>query len=136
MESRGRAMTTDLSPTGLAGPRPRRHGSPRRGGQTQTEPRVVACYSVLDTIMTASGFDDLTEGIYEGDPHRSYEAAQARKADGAPGQGRLRAGLTIARHRVRLWPDLEGGRRPGRGCDGNHRVPKAGAGAGDGPDST
>ena len=30
--------------------------------------------------MNASGFDDLTEGMYEGDPRRSYEEAQARKA--------------------------------------------------------
>jgi cyclopropane-fatty-acyl-phospholipid synthase len=46
-----------------------------------TSPRVVACYSVLDSFMPACGFDDLTDGMYEGDPHRPYEAAQARQAE-------------------------------------------------------
>jgi len=46
-----------------------------------TAPGVVACYSVLDSFMPECGFDDLTEGMFEGDPHRSYEAAQARQAE-------------------------------------------------------
>jgi cyclopropane fatty-acyl-phospholipid synthase-like methyltransferase len=51
-----------------------------RKSETPTDPRVVACYSVLDTIMLAAGFEDLTEGVYEGDPTRTYAAAQERKA--------------------------------------------------------
>jgi cyclopropane fatty-acyl-phospholipid synthase-like methyltransferase len=46
-----------------------------------TEPRVVACYSVFDRIFPACGFTDLTDGMYEGDPHRPYEQAQARQAE-------------------------------------------------------
>jgi cyclopropane-fatty-acyl-phospholipid synthase len=42
---------------------------------------VVACYSVLDYFMPACGYDDFTEGMYEGDPHRPYEAAQAWQAE-------------------------------------------------------
>ena len=75
-------MTINNPPTRPAEPRPHRVvPEARRSGRGLTAPRVVACYSVLDTIMTACGFDDLTEGMYEGDPHRSYEAAQARKAE-------------------------------------------------------
>lgn len=44
-------------------------------------PRVVDCYSVSDAILPACGFHDLTDGMYEGDPHRDYEAAQARQAE-------------------------------------------------------
>src|SRR5262245_44772078 len=43
--------------------------------------RVVACYTVLDRFMPACGFPDLTDGMYEGDPARPYEAAQARQAE-------------------------------------------------------
>jgi cyclopropane-fatty-acyl-phospholipid synthase len=50
-------------------------------GAMPTAPRVVACYSVFDYLFPVLGFDDLTDGMYEGDPHRSYEAAQARQAD-------------------------------------------------------
>jgi cyclopropane fatty-acyl-phospholipid synthase-like methyltransferase len=47
----------------------------------QTCRRVVACYSVLDRFLPACGFDDLTEGMYEGEPLRPYAAAQARQAE-------------------------------------------------------
>src|SRR5262245_38127184 len=46
-----------------------------------TSPRVVACYALLDYFMPACGYDDFTEGMYEGDPHRPYDAAQARQAE-------------------------------------------------------
>ncbi|MCE9563597.1 MAG: class I SAM-dependent methyltransferase [Planctomycetes bacterium] len=46
-----------------------------------TAPTVVACYSVFDRFFPACGFTDLTDGIYEGDTNRSYEAAQARQAE-------------------------------------------------------
>lgn len=45
-----------------------------------TAPRVVTCYSLFDAFMTRCGFTDLTDGMYEGDPRRSYEAAQSRQA--------------------------------------------------------
>jgi hypothetical protein len=54
---------------------------------------VVACYSVLDHFMPACGYDDFTEGMYEGDPHRPYQAAQARQAE-----VRLRALPVVVRH--------------------------------------
>ena len=74
-------MTTDFSSTAITGARSWFQGLTDGRLQADTNRRVVACYSsVLDTIMNASGFDDLTEGMYEGDPHRSYETAQARKA--------------------------------------------------------
>src|SRR4051812_13427765 len=53
----------------------------RRRDRMPTDARVVACYSVLDSFMPACGFDDLTEGMYEGDAHRPYEEAQARQAE-------------------------------------------------------
>ncbi len=46
-----------------------------------TAPTVVACYSVFDYFFPACGFTDLTDGMYEGDPTRSYEEAQARQAE-------------------------------------------------------
>jgi cyclopropane-fatty-acyl-phospholipid synthase len=46
-----------------------------------TAPTVVACYSVFDHFFPALGFTDLTDGMYEGDPTRPYEAAQARQAE-------------------------------------------------------
>jgi cyclopropane-fatty-acyl-phospholipid synthase len=46
-----------------------------------TAPTVVACYSVFDRIFPACGFTDLTDGMYEGDRGRTYEAAQARQAE-------------------------------------------------------
>ena len=48
---------------------------------TPTAPTVVACYSVFDYFFPAFGFTDLTDGLYEGDPNRPYEAAQARQAE-------------------------------------------------------
>jgi cyclopropane-fatty-acyl-phospholipid synthase len=74
-------MTTDDPVTHPVQTRRHGHAPSVAGQKMRTDPRVVACYSVLDTIMTASGFEDLTDGMYEGDPHRSYEAAQARKAE-------------------------------------------------------
>ena len=74
-------MTTDTPSTQVTQTRPPRIAPAIPSGRSDTEPRVVAVYSVLDTIMTSSGFEDLTEGAYEGDPHRPYEAAQARKAE-------------------------------------------------------
>jgi len=47
---------------------------------TPTAPTVVACYSVFDAFFPALGFTDLTDGMYEGNPHRPYDAAQARQA--------------------------------------------------------
>ncbi|MBA4062899.1 MAG: hypothetical protein C0501_04170 [Isosphaera sp.] len=46
-----------------------------------TAGRVVTCYSLFDAFMTRCGFTDLTDGMYEGDPDRPYEAAQARQAE-------------------------------------------------------
>src|SRR5436305_12404422 len=46
-----------------------------------TAQTVVACYSVYDHFFPALGFTDLTDGMYEGDPERPYEAAQARQAE-------------------------------------------------------
>ncbi len=46
-----------------------------------TDPTVVACYSVFDHFFPALGFTDLTDGLYEGDPDRSFEQAQARQAE-------------------------------------------------------
>ncbi len=88
-------MTTDTSSTRLTQTRilPGAPTLPPR--QSVTERRVVAVYSVLDTIMTSSGFDDLTEGIYEGDPHRSYEEAQARKAEVLLDRARCGAGSRL-----------------------------------------
>lgn len=45
-----------------------------------TSPTVEACYSVFDYFFPACGFIDLTDGMYEDDDTRSYEAAQARQA--------------------------------------------------------
>lgn len=47
----------------------------------RTAPTVVTCYSLFDAFMTRCGFTDLTDGMYEGDSTRSYEAAQARQAE-------------------------------------------------------
>ena len=46
-----------------------------------TASTVVACYSVFDSFMAACGFTDLTEGMYENDPQRPYDEAQARQAE-------------------------------------------------------
>jgi cyclopropane-fatty-acyl-phospholipid synthase len=57
--------------------------------------RVVACYSVLDRFMPACGFPDLTEGMYEGDPGRPYEAAQAWQAEALLDRAGCRAGTRL-----------------------------------------
>lgn len=75
-------MAVDDSPTLPPESRPNRYPvevRPPRPGRTA--PRVIACYSVLDRFMPACGFDDLTEGMFEGDPHRPYQDAQARQSD-------------------------------------------------------
>jgi cyclopropane fatty-acyl-phospholipid synthase-like methyltransferase len=46
-----------------------------------TARRVVACYAVLDRLMTACGFSDYTDGMYEDQPDRPYAEAQARQAE-------------------------------------------------------
>jgi cyclopropane fatty-acyl-phospholipid synthase-like methyltransferase len=53
----------------------------RSGRTAPTAPIVVACYSVYDYFFPALGFTDLTDGMYEGDPGRDYEAAQTRQAE-------------------------------------------------------
>jgi cyclopropane fatty-acyl-phospholipid synthase-like methyltransferase len=53
-------------------------GTPRPSSETSS--RVIACYSIVDRFMRACGFPDLTEGMYEGDPARPYQEAQARQA--------------------------------------------------------
>ena len=57
-----------------------------------TSPRVVACYAVLDRLMTACGFTDYTDGMYEGQPERPYAAAQARQAEVLLDRAGCRAG--------------------------------------------
>jgi cyclopropane-fatty-acyl-phospholipid synthase len=46
-----------------------------------TARRVVACYAVLDRLMTACGFSDYTDGMYEDQPDRPYAEAQTRQAE-------------------------------------------------------
>ncbi len=48
---------------------------------TATSERVVTCYTILDQLMTACGFTDYTDGMYEGQPDRSYADAQRRQAE-------------------------------------------------------
>lgn len=75
-------MAVNDPSTRTAGPQPHRVvPRARQPGWERTDPRVVACYSVLDYFMPACGFDDLTEGMFEGDSQRPYEAAQARQAE-------------------------------------------------------
>lgn len=62
-------MTTVLRPTDA------------RVATAPTARRVVTCYSLFDAFMTRCGFTDLTDGMYDGDPTRDYEAAQARQAE-------------------------------------------------------
>lgn len=62
---------------------------------TPTAPTVVACYSVYDSLFPALGFTDLTDGIYEGDPNRSYEAAQARQAEVLLDRAGVKAGSRL-----------------------------------------
>ena len=57
-----------------------------------THQRVVACYAVLDRLMTTCGFTDYTDGMYENEPERSYAAAQARQAEVLLDRARCTAG--------------------------------------------
>jgi cyclopropane-fatty-acyl-phospholipid synthase len=75
-------MTVNYHPTQPAETQPHRATPEARNLERMpTAPRVVACYSVLGFFMTACGFDDLTERMYQRDPHRPYQAAQARQAE-------------------------------------------------------
>jgi cyclopropane-fatty-acyl-phospholipid synthase len=49
--------------------------------RSATSPTVVECYSLFDRAFPACGFRDMTEGMYEGEADRPYEAAQARQAE-------------------------------------------------------
>src|SRR5829696_1392531 len=60
-----------------------------------TAPAVVACYSVFDRFFPALGFTDLTDGMYDGDPHRPYEDAQARQAEVLLGRAGAGAGARV-----------------------------------------
>lgn len=60
-----------------------------------TTPRVVGCYSVFDAFFPACGFTDLTDGMYEGDPARSYEDAQARQAEVLLDRAEVRTGSRL-----------------------------------------
>jgi cyclopropane-fatty-acyl-phospholipid synthase len=42
---------------------------------------VVTCYSAVDRFFPACGLFDLTEGIYNGKPEKSYEQAEAEQLD-------------------------------------------------------
>src|SRR5690349_16473288 len=60
-----------------------------------TTPTVVTCYSLFDAFLLACGFTDLTDGMYEGDPSRSHEDAQARQADVLLDRAGVRAGARL-----------------------------------------
>ncbi len=60
-----------------------------------TAPTVVACYSVYDHFFPALGLTDLTDGMYEGDPDRSYEAAQATQAEALLDRAEVAAGSRL-----------------------------------------
>lgn len=60
-----------------------------------TAQAVVACYSVYDYFFPALGFTDLTDGMYDGDPTRSYDAAQARQAEVLLDRAGVRAGSRV-----------------------------------------
>lgn len=60
-----------------------------------TARRVVTCYSLFDAFMTRCGFTDLTDGLYEGDPNRGYEHAQARQAHVLLDRAEVRAGVRL-----------------------------------------
>src|SRR5262245_3519436 len=61
-------------------------------GEMQTASTVVACYSVYDYFFPALSFTDLTDGMYEGYPARTYEAAQSRQAESLLDRARVRRG--------------------------------------------
>ena len=60
-----------------------------------TDPRVVACYAVLDRFMPACGFPDFTDGMYEGNPERPYAEAQERQAEVLLDRAGCRAGTRL-----------------------------------------
>jgi len=60
-----------------------------------TAPTVVACYSVFDHFFPALGFTDLTDGLYEGDPNRGYQHAQARQAHVLLDRADVRPGVRL-----------------------------------------
>src|SRR3954470_13865795 len=60
-----------------------------------TDPTVVACYSVYDSFFPALGFTDLTDGMYEGDPSRTYDAAQNRQAETLLNRAGVRRGSRV-----------------------------------------
>src|SRR6187402_3306654 len=60
-----------------------------------TAQTVVACYSVFDRFFPACGFTDLTDGMYEGDPQRPYEEAQARQAEVLLSRAGVEAGSRV-----------------------------------------
>ena len=64
-------------------------------GAMPTAPTVVACYSVLDYFFPACGFTDLTDGMYEDDPARPYDAAQARQAESLLDRAEVGAGSRL-----------------------------------------
>jgi cyclopropane fatty-acyl-phospholipid synthase-like methyltransferase len=43
--------------------------------------RVITCYTVFDKFFPTTNLLDYTEGIYDDDPHRSYEDAKQRQFD-------------------------------------------------------
>jgi cyclopropane fatty-acyl-phospholipid synthase-like methyltransferase len=56
---------------------------------------VVTCYSLFDAFMTQCWFTDLTDGVYEGDPNRSYSHAQARQAQVLLDRAEVTAGRRV-----------------------------------------
>ncbi len=60
-----------------------------------TAQAVVRCYSVYDYFFPALGFTDLTDGMYEGDLNRPYDAAQARQAEVLLDRAGVRAGSRV-----------------------------------------
>jgi cyclopropane-fatty-acyl-phospholipid synthase len=50
---------------------------------------------LFDRVFPACGFNDLTDGMYEDDPSRSYEAAQARQAEVLLTRTGIRAGTRL-----------------------------------------
>ncbi len=49
--------------------------------RVETEPAVVNCYDLVDRIWRSCGLEDLTEGMYLGDPGTPYEEAQTNQLD-------------------------------------------------------
>lgn len=60
-----------------------------------TAPAVISCYALFDRVFTACGFTDLTDGMYEGDPTRNYEAAQTRQAEVLLNRAGVREGTRL-----------------------------------------